>query len=276
MEINELLIELDERQKIFSTTLPSKISVEKFVHDIFYFLFPIKGEAKNKKSKEKLIKLKKRFKKIVIPIAPKNGTDIDRLVTEFFGALPEIYNVLLCDIDFFYFNDPAADSRDEVIATYPGFYAICVYRMSNLIYQMKLPILARMFSEYAHRMTGIDIHPGALIGYPFFIDHGTGIVIGQTTEIGNNVKIYQGVTLGALSVEKSLSNVKRHPTIEDNVIIYAGATILGGNTRIGKNTTIGGNVWITQSVMPGSMVYHKSQVIVKENNDNNEVINFSI
>ena len=146
---------------------------------------------------------------------------------------------------------------------YPGYYAIAIYRLANEIYRMQIPILPRAMSEYAHRKTGIEIHPGATIGRNFYIDHGTGIVIGETTEIGNNVKIYQGVTLGAMYVEKSLQNTKRHPTIEDNVIIYAGSAILGGDTVIGRNTVIGGNVWLIESVVPNSVVYHKAEIIIK-------------
>lgn len=133
-----------------------------------------------------------------------------------------------------------------------------------------------MITEYAHKITGIDIHPGAEIGNPFSIDHGTGIVIGETTKVGNHVKIYQGVTLGALSVDKSKASGKRHPTIEDNVILYAGSTILGGNTVVGRNSIIGGNVWLTESIAPFSVVYHKSEIIVRDQNDFREPINFII
>ena len=154
-------------------------------------------------------------------------------------------------------GDPAANSLEEVILTYPGFEAILVHRFAHLLYQEGVPYVPRALSEYTHQRTGIDLHPGAQIGRSFFIDHGTGVVIGETTEIGHSVKIYQGVTLGALSVKRSFSGKKRHPTIEDEVVIYAGATVLGGDTRIGKGSVIGGNVWITSSIAPLSRVIGK-------------------
>ena len=160
-------------------------------------------------------------------------------------------------------NDPAAKSIEEVIITYPGFFALCAYRISHELHKLGVPLIPRLFSEYAHSKVGIDIHPAAKIGNDFFMDHGTGIVIGETTDIGSNVKIYQGVTLGALYVEKSLNNSKRHPTIEDNVVIYANATILGGDTVIGHDSTIGGGAWITGSVIPFSLVYNSVEVKVK-------------
>jgi serine O-acetyltransferase len=160
-------------------------------------------------------------------------------------------------------NDPAATGMDEVIMTYPGFYAILVYRLAHKLALSGVPLLPRVMTEYAHSLTGIDIHPKATIDSPFFIDHGTGIVIGETAIIGKNVKIYQGVTIGALSVSKEMASSKRHPTIEDNVIIYAGGTILGGNTIIGHDSIIGGNVWLTESVEPYSLVYHQNKVTVR-------------
>ncbi|MFG1493599.1 serine O-acetyltransferase EpsC [Halobacteriovorax sp. ZH4_bin.1] len=157
-------------------------------------------------------------------------------------------------------GDPAAKNICEVVLCYPGLFAIASYRLAHFFYGKSLTIFPRMIAEYAHNKTGIDIHPGAKIGEPFFIDHGTGVVIGETAIIGNRVKIYQGVTLGALSVSKELENTKRHPTIEDDCVIYAHATILGGKTVIGEGSTIGGNVWLTQSVKKKSIVYHKSEV----------------
>ncbi len=183
----------------------------------------------------------------------------------FLGKLESLYDTLLSDAYSILEGDPAAKSIDEVIITYPGFLAIAIHRIAHQLYQQDIVILPRLFSEYAHRYTGIDIHPGARIGRNFCIDHGTGIVIGETSEIKNNVKIYQGVTLGALSVEKSLADKKRHPTIEENVVIYANATILGGETTIGKNTIIGGNVWLTASVPENSMVYHSGETKIKQN-----------
>jgi len=180
------------------------------------------------------------------------------------------------DAQAIYDGDPAAESIDEVIIAYPGFLAISIYRFAHELYLLKIPLLPRLLSEYAHQVTGIDINPGAKIGDSFFIDHGTGIVIGETAEIGNNVKIYQGVTLGAMSVEKELAKMKRHPTIEDNVIIYSQAVILGGDTRIGHDSVIGGNVWLTQSVPPHSVVYHTSEVKVRKNGKFDAAIDFVI
>jgi serine O-acetyltransferase len=178
------------------------------------------------------------------------------LVTDdFFEELPRIRALLAKDLEAAVRGDPAAMSADEVILSYPGFQAITVHRMANFLWTRQVPLIPRMMNELIHRRTGIDIHPGAQIGESFFIDHGTGTVIGETTIIGDNIKLYQGVTLGALSVKKEESGRKRHPTIEDNVTIYANATILGGETVIGRGSVIGGSVWITQSVPPDSKIY---------------------
>ncbi len=178
----------------------------------------------------------------------------------FFNNLPELQRVMYTDASAIYQGDPAATSEFEVIRTYPGFFAISLYRIAHALLQLDVPFIPRILTEHAHSATGIDIHPYAVIGEYLFIDHGTGIVIGETAIIGNHVKLYQGVTLGALSVEKVLANTKRHPTIEDRVIIYAGATILGGETVIGHDSIIGGNVWLTSSVPPYSTAYHQSTV----------------
>lgn len=168
--------------------------------------------------------------------------------------LPEIKRKITLDVEAVFKGDPAAKSKEEIILSYPGLEAILIYRIANFLYTNGVPIIPRIMSEYIHGKTGIDINPGAKIGESFFIDHGTGIVIGETTIIGNNVKIYQGVTLGALSVKKELKNKKRHPTIEDDVTIYAGATILGGETTIGHGSTIGGNTWVTHSIPAGTVL----------------------
>lgn len=168
--------------------------------------------------------------------------------------LPEIKRKITLDVEAVFKGDPAAKSKEEIILSYPGLEAILIYRIANFLYTNGVPIIPRIMSEYIHGKTGIDINPGATIGESFFIDHGTGIVIGETTVIGNNVKIYQGVTLGALSVKKELKNKKRHPTIEDDVTIYAGATILGGETIIGRGSTIGGNTWVTHSIPAGTVL----------------------
>lgn len=168
--------------------------------------------------------------------------------------IPEIRRKIQLDTIAAFNGDPAAKSNEEIILSYPGLEAILVYRIANFLYKNGVPVIPRIMSEHVHGKTGIDIHPGATIGESFFIDHGTGVVVGETCIIGNNVKIYQGVTLGALSVKKNLQNKKRHPTIEDNVTIYANATILGGDTIIGKNSIIGGNTWVTESVAAESVI----------------------
>ncbi len=193
-----------------------------------------------------------------------NDVDPIHVTDSFFEALPEIHRQLLVDATGIERGDPAAESVDEVILAYPGFLAIAVHRIAHRFYELEVPLLPRVLSEWAHERTGVDIHPGATLGHPVVIDHATGIVIGQTAVIGNNVKLYQGVTLGALSVNKSLASTKRHPTIEDDVVIYANATILGGETVIGRGSVIGGNVWLTASVPPHSTVYHRSEVHVRQ------------
>ena len=187
-----------------------------------------------------------------------NLAEGESLTDTLFQELPVIYQQLHQDALAMYEGDPAAESRREVIHTYPGFYAIAAYRVAHALHRLGVKTIPRMITEHAHSRTGIDIHPAARIGDHFFIDHGTGVVIGETTNIGSHVKIYQGVTLGALSVNKEDARVKRHPTIGDRVVIYSGATILGGNTEIGHDSVIGGNVWITRSVAPHTKVYYQA------------------
>jgi serine O-acetyltransferase len=177
------------------------------------------------------------------------------LVLRFFTVLPAIRDILMEDVDAAFRGDPAAKSVEEVILAYPGLEALVVHRLAHFFWEERLPLLPRMMSEHVHGKTGIDIHPGASIGRRFFIDHGTGVVIGETAVIGDDVKLYQGVTLGALSVRKEEGAVKRHPTIQDGVTVYSGATILGGCTVVGRGSVIGGNVWLTHSVPPHSKVY---------------------
>jgi len=181
-----------------------------------------------------------------------------RLALQFLKGIPDLRKALAVDVRATYHGDPAAKSHDEVIFSYPGILAIMVYRIAHLLVKLGVPLLPRIMTEYAHSVTGIDIHPAAKIGKSFVIDHGTGVVIGETTEIGDNVRIYQGVTLGALSIPKGAGDkfrgMKRHPTIENDVIIYSGATILGGETVIGARSVIGGNVWLTESVPPDTTV----------------------
>ena len=188
--------------------------------------------------------------------------DAKEIVDEFVAALPEVRRLVETDVQAAYDGDPAATSRMEVVMAYPGLYAVTIHRLAHVLYKLKVPIIPRVMSELAHSKTGIDIHPGATIGERFFIDHGTGVVIGETTVIGRNVRLYQGVTLGGLSFDKDstgalVKGLKRHPNIEDNVVIYANATILGGDTTIGHDSEIGGNVWIKESVPPYSRVYNK-------------------
>jgi serine O-acetyltransferase len=200
---------------------------------------------------------------VLTPLAPSMTRPVSEDVQAFADALPGVYDKLWLDAEAIYDGDPAARSVDEVIAAYPGFLAIAVYRIAHELSRLAVPIVPRLLTEHAHQRTGIDIHPGARIGTSFCIDHGTGIVIGETTIIGNHVKIYQGVTLGALSVDKSLTASKRHPTIGDRVVIYANATILGGGTTVGHDSVIGGNVWLTESVPPHSIVSQTSEARVR-------------
>ena len=188
----------------------------------------------------------------------------DRTTCGFFEQLPEIQRLLLTDVQAGFDGDPAAKSKEEIIFSYPGLFAIYVYRLAHVLYKEEIPFIPRVMSEYAHGRTGIDINPGATIGEYFFIDHGTGVVVGETTEIGNNVKLYQGVTLGALSTRmgQQLANVKRHPTISDNVTIYSNSTVLGGETVVGENTIIGGNTFITESIPANTKVSAKSPELV--------------
>ncbi|MGJ8547928.1 serine O-acetyltransferase EpsC [Winogradskyella wichelsiae] len=185
---------------------------------------------------------------------------------DFKNNIPDLYSSLKKDAEAIFNNDPASQSIEEIYLAYPGFFTIAIYRMARVFYKLNLPLIPRLMTEYAHSVTGIDIHPGATIGASFFIDHGTGVVIGETTEIHNNVKVYQGVTLGALTVKKQHQNTKRHPTIEQNVTIYANATILGGDTIIGESSVIGGNTWLTKSIPANSVVTHnyKIEIFSKE------------
>ncbi|WOC39537.1 serine O-acetyltransferase EpsC [Polaribacter sp. HL-MS24] len=196
------------------------------------------------------------FLKILKKLAIQNE---DSLWNAFENSFQEIRTKLDLDALAAFENDPAAKCIEEIYLAYPGFYAIAVYRLSNCLLKLELPILPRMMSEFAHSSTGTDIHPGAEIGHPFFIDHATGIVIGETTIIKNNVSIYQGVTLGGMQVHKRLAKTKRHPTIENNVVIYANATILGGNVVIGEHSVIGANVCVTESIPPNSLVTVQSE-----------------
>lgn len=245
-------------QKLNKYSLPfNKHELEPLIESIIYD--EIFQQPNPTYSKQDLLN---KLNEILIKIVPIEKAE--KISLFFFDQFETIRRELEHLIFTFYANDPASKSEIEIILAYPGFFAIAIHRLAHVLYQLDAPILPRFFSEYAHSKTGIDIHPGATIGKNFYIDHGTGIVIGETTTIGDNVKIYQGVTLGAFYVSKNLADKKRHPTIEDNVTIYAGATILGGTTIIGKNSTIGGNVWITESIEENSVVYLEQQPQIRK------------
>lgn len=214
-------------------------------------------------SQQKIIayadELKRDIEKILLNYPSLCEADRIQVSEDYFAFLPELKELLQKDVEAIYEEDPAAKSNREVIRCYPGFFAIAAHRLAHYLHKQQIEIIPRIISEYAHSKTGIDIHPGAQIGESFCIDHGTGVVIGETTVIGNHVKLYQGVTLGALSVDKKDANSKRHPTVEDRVLIYANTTILGGNTVIGEGSKIGGNVWIVESLPPNSVVYYVSE-----------------
>jgi serine O-acetyltransferase len=266
--------------------LPSRESIEDILHGLEELIFPgfreheeldhnnlqlIAAERVHHLARELVREVEKS-----IAFSSRNGTFscgnegchavAELIVEDFFDELPYIRSALALDMQALFREDPAAQTIEEVILSYPGFDAITVYRLAHFFWNRQVPLIPRMMSEVVHGRTGIDIHPGAAIGDSFCIDHGTGVVIGETTVIGKNVKLYQGVTLGALSVKKEKANQKRHPTIEDDVTIYSGATILGGETVIGQGCTIGGNVWITTPVPPYTMVYTKigEQMMMKD------------
>lgn len=248
-----------------------------FTDSIFHFLFaPFREKQDTKESLQReYTNIQNTFSTLIFDVIHEEAL-VEAHTLAFFEALPGLYDLLLKDAEAILNFDPAATSIEEVFIAYPGFFATAVYRIAHQLYEQKIPTLPRILSEYAHSKTGVDIHPGARIGSSFFIDHGTGIVIGESTEIGDHVKIYQGVTIGALHVAKALARSKRHPTIEDHVIIYSGATILGGDTVIGHHSIIGGNVWLTQSVAPYAVVYQKSEVIVRDKFPLPEPLNFII
>ncbi|MDQ1089846.1 serine O-acetyltransferase [Siphonobacter sp. SORGH_AS_1065] len=239
---------------------PSAQEAISWLTDLIHFLFPGTHLPKVTSYKGLLKKNQIDLENILLSYLNPTQFDIENIGREFYNSIEEIYSNLRLDAKKIYEFDPAATSINEVIVSYPGFYSIAVYRIANKLVRLNVPVLPRILSEYAHRNTGTDIHPAATIGVPFMIDHSTGIVIGATAIIGNNVSIYQGVTLGALQVAKELAETKRHPTVEDNVIIYARTTILGGRTVIGRNSIIGGSVFLTKSVEPYSNVFNTHQL----------------
>lgn len=275
----EFAQKLKEQRDDHSLGFQLKKGAQGFIDNLLAILFPHfcqEGFFSIGEIQSRLTLLERDLKSLLMPIITNSQLKIDEITRYFMESLSGIHETLLLDAEAINSGDPAAESVDEVILAYPGFTAIAIYRFAHVFYAMKIPIFPRLLTEYAHQMTGIDIHPGAQIGKSFAIDHGTGIVVGESTIIGNNVKIYQGVTLGALSVDKKLAKSKRHPTIEDDVVIYSQAVILGGETVVGHHSIIGGNVWLTQSVPPYSFVYHESKASVRPQEYPNNVINFTI
>ncbi|MGC5744914.1 serine O-acetyltransferase EpsC [Chryseobacterium sp. NFX27] len=264
-----------EKKQISSTRFFDYKKMEDFVTELYNLMFL----PKQINTDDQLYNDFEKLGKLLFDLLESTVTDqvsSENQTNAFFMALPDIYDKLILDAESILEFDPATESLEEILLSYPGFFATYVYRISHQLWIQEIKILPRVISEYAHSRTGIDIHPGAVIGEHFFIDHGTGIVIGETTVIGNHVKLYQGVTLGALHVSKDKANEKRHPNIEDHVIIYSGATILGGDTTIGRDSIIGGNVWITQNVPSSSLVYNKSEIKIKDNGPLPESLTFVI
>lgn len=257
--------------KVDCLTQPSREVIRNIIEDLRKLVFPGFFEQKHLKSDmisyyvgDILESISYNLTKQIIKAYRSCQASDEDLIREkaseqcmcFLSKLPAIRDTLLTDVEAAYDGDPAAYSKDEIIYSYPGLQAITVFRLAHELFQLQVPVIPRMMTEYAHSKTGIDIHPGATIGNYFFIDHGTGIVIGETTIIGEHVKVYQGVTLGGLSTSggQALKGIKRHPTIEDNVTIYSGASILGGDTVIGTGSMIGGNAFVTRSVPPHTRV----------------------
>lgn len=267
-----------EKRKEYKPRNPIKSASQNFLNELLQLLFPhysVKNYYNSEEIVSKVYLLKRNLQEILISLNNEMEEKANEFSKTFFDKIPNVHSYLLLDAEAICKGDPAAKSIDEVILAYPGFYTIAIFRLAHELYKLNIPLLPRIFTEYAHQISGIDIHPGATIGKSFFIDHGTGIVIGETAHIGNNVKIYQGVTLGALSVAKGMAETKRHPTIEDDVIIYSNAVILGGKTTLGKGSIIGGNVWLTRSVPENSVVFHRSEINFKDNFES-DISNFII
>jgi serine O-acetyltransferase len=261
--MDDLVLELIRRRNAHCFPLNVQSAARKVANSVLAVLFPHFSETLRCDEAEvaaEVSSIQAQLEGLMASLAGHFPTPPPETSLEFLHRLPHVYEALLLDARAIHFGDPAAVSVDEVILTYPGFFAIAVHRVAHELAALNYPLLPRLLSEHAHERTGIDIHPKATIGRSFFVDHGTGIVIGETAEIGNGVKLYQGVTLGALSVEKRMASVKRHPTLEDHVVVYANATILGGETVIGHDSVIGGNAWITESVAPFSMVGRNAEV----------------
>jgi serine O-acetyltransferase len=273
MWMNTAWFESLYHKQITADAVPPNEQIAEWALDVVGVMFPEQSRKTFRSAREmemEMSVLRERLGLMLVKTASCRTLDCRAVATAFFQQLPEVYRLLQTDIQAILSGDPAARNEFEVVRAYPGFFALCFYRLAHVLGTLKVPLLPRILTEYAHGRTGIDIHPGARIGEYFQVDHGTGIVIGETTEIGDHVKIYQGVTLGALSVEKSLANSKRHPTIGNHVILYSNATILGGETVVGDHSIIGGNVWLTHSVPPGTMVFHDPTITVLEGKNINE------
>ncbi len=256
---------------------PLKRDVAAFADGLLGVLFPQLSDdaaASDDELAARLVLARRDLRRLVAPLT--GEPEAGRVADAFGESLPEIHARLVLDAEAISTGDPAAESVDEVIAAYPGFLAIAIHRIAHAIHHLGVPILPRLLAEVAHTRTGIDVHPGATIGRSFCIDHGTGVVVGETALIGDEVKLYQGVTLGALSVAKSAAGTKRHPTIGNRVVIYANATVLGGETVVGDDSVIGGNVFLTNSVPPDSIVYQTSQVRIRRVRDGFEDADFVI
>ncbi len=238
---------------------PMRAMAEEFALRTLTLLFPQFARTRNgvrASVRDDASALESLLVEAITPLVP-HAADV---AAAFTSQLPSVHEALHSDVGAILSGDPAAETEDEVVLAYPGFLATAVHRFAHELYTLRVPVFPRVVSEWSHRETGIDIHPGATIGRSFAIDHGTGVVIGETSVIGERVRIYQGVTLGALAVNKRLAHTKRHPTIGNDVVIYANATILGGTTKVGDGSIIGGNVWLTQSVPPRSVVQFSSRV----------------
>lgn len=260
----EFYLHILEKQTYIEAVPPNEVIAD-WINNLLNLVFPERSNCIRcslDQIKESFDKLENELVSILNATKACSDCNNEYIAKSFFEDFPNLYQKMNTDISAILNGDPAARSEFEIIRTYPGFLAMSFYRIAHALFKLEVPLIPRILTELAHSKTGIDIHPGASIGEYLYIDHGTGIVIGEATVIGNHVKIYQGVTLGGLSVEKLLANTKRHPTIEDYVILYAGATILGGDTTVGHNCVIGGNVWLTKSVPPNSTVYHQSTVKV--------------
>ena len=250
---------MNKKEPCFAT-YPKRNDVLNFVFQVRNYLHPGYFEpletSEEKYRESKLKEIKDLYETYICKFTSK----------EFLKELPHLKEMLDSDVEFFLESDPAIEQKEEVVITYPGYFAILFYRIAHILYKLEIPLVPRVITEIAHSMTGIDIHPGARIGYPFFIDHGTGIVIGETTIIGHHVKIYQGVTLGALSLSKGrlMKGIKRHPTIKNYVTIYANASILGGDVTIGNNVTIGGNVFLMESIPDNTRVLISKPDLIME------------